>query len=98
MLVFERGWGVGQRDGPERWSGVDFSLLKTTHLGINEGSRVEFHADVFNLFNRANFAPPVSTSAQVFNGTSGARIGTAGLLTKTVGQARQMQFGLKIVF
>ena len=65
---------------------------------IKEGSRLEFHADFFNLFNRANFGPPVAANSQVLNPTNGARLGTAGLITKTVSQARQMQFGLKIVF
>ena len=43
--------------GPKLFN-IDFSLQKSTRLGIREGTRLEFHADFFNLLNRANFANP----------------------------------------
>ena len=75
---------------------------------------VEFRAEVFNLFNRDNFANPVATlpnalgtsTNQVQPGqpfTSGAA-GTFGRLTSTVGRTvglgtnRQWQFALRFNF
>ncbi|OFW44423.1 MAG: hypothetical protein A3J28_09925 [Acidobacteria bacterium RIFCSPLOWO2_12_FULL_60_22] len=81
------------------FSNVDFSLLKNTHVGIHEGSRLEFHADFFNLFNRANFGPPTGTpGTQTLNAANRQPVAGAGLLTKVVGRERQVQFGLKLIF
>jgi len=74
----------------------DLSLEKNTPVKIREGSRLEFRADFFNLFNRTNFGPPGST--QILNPSNRQYIAGAGQLTKLVGSARQLQFGLKLVF
>ncbi len=76
----------------------DFSLQKNTSLGIWEASRLEFHADFFNLFNRSNFAIPRGPQLQILNPATGASIPGAGQVTGTVTTARQLQFGLKLVF
>ena len=76
----------------------DISLQKNTPLKIGEGRRLEFHADFFNLFNRANFANPRAAQAQVLNPANGQVIAGAGKITSTVTNPRQMQFGLKIIF
>ncbi len=40
----------------------DFSVVKNTKITrISESFNVQFRVDVFNLFNRANFNPPVNT-------------------------------------
>ena len=78
------------------FTNVDFSLMKSTPLGNREGSRVEFRADFFNLFNRANFAVP--SSVQVLNPSTRAPVAGAGKITSTVNPARQLQFSLKLVF
>jgi carboxypeptidase family protein/TonB-dependent receptor-like protein len=77
---------------------LDFSLQKSMPLKIREGSRLEFHADFFNLFNRANFAIPYGTQLAVINPTTGAYIPGAGRITSTVTASRQLQFGLKLRF
>ncbi len=77
-------------------SNFDFSLLKSTALGFREGARLEFRADVFNIFNRANFRVP--SSLQVVNSSNGAAIAGAGRITSTITTARQMQFSLKLLF
>ena len=77
---------------------VDLSFQKSTALGIREGMRLDFQANFFNLFNRANFANPRGAQSQVLNGANGARIAGAGKITNTVTSSRQMQFGLKLVF
>jgi hypothetical protein len=77
---------------------LDFSLHKSIALGIREGSRLEFHADTFNLLNRANFAVPGPAQSQVINPTTRAYIAGAGRITNTVTSSRQIQFGLKLLF
>jgi len=75
---------------------LDFSLHKSTPLRIREGSLLEFHADFFNLLNRANFGNPTGTT--ILNSTSGAYVPGAGQITNTVTSSRQVQFGLKMIF
>jgi hypothetical protein len=74
----------------------DFSLNKSTPLRFREGSILEFHADFFNLLNRANFGNPAGTT--VLNSTTGAVVPGAGQITNTVTSSRQIQFGLKMIF
>ena len=74
----------------------DLSLKKAAKLPISEASRLEFHADFFNIFNRANFAVPANLA--VLNPTNGAYIAGAGQITRTVTSSRQLQFGLKLTF
>ncbi len=73
----------------------DFSLHKSTPLGIREGSRVEFHADAFNLFNRSNFGLP---AAVALNNSTRSVIAGVGKITKPTTNSRQLQFGLKLIF
>jgi hypothetical protein len=70
----------------------DFSLFK--NLAITEGSRVQFRAEFFNLFNRVNFGYPDFTP---FLNTGQPDV-NAGRITDTRGSARQIQFGLKYEF
>jgi hypothetical protein len=81
--------------GP-RFADVDLSLIKSTHLPLTEASRLEFRADFFNLANHPNFAIP--SAFQVFNTTTRTPIAGAGTITSTVGNSRQLQFGLKFIF
>jgi hypothetical protein len=61
---------------------------------ISESFNVQFRAELFNVFNHANFAPPINNV--VFQPVSG--IPTAGLLDRTTTTSRQIQFGLKVNF
>jgi len=75
----------------------DFSVLKDT--AITERFRFEFRAEIFNLLNRANFNTPnliAFTPATAAN-PSGVS-GTAGAITSTSTTARQVQFGLKLLW
>jgi hypothetical protein len=74
------------------FNNVDFSLLKSTDFAENKS--IQFRAEFFNIFNHANFANPAPL---VFD-ARGNRVPTAGLITSTVGIARTIQFGLKLVF
>lgn len=77
--------------GP-RFAQVDVSLLKETP--ITEGTRLEFRAEVFNIFNHPNFAEPDdfygTTGFGVIYQTFGATLG--------FGTSRQMQLALKYIF
>ncbi|HUS05479.1 MAG TPA: TonB-dependent receptor [Bryobacteraceae bacterium] len=63
----------------------DFSLFKNTV--IRERTTLQFRTELFNLFNHANFSNP---STNLNSSTFGRITGT--------GPAREIQFGLKILF
>jgi len=58
---------------------------------------VELRAEVFNLFNRANFGPP---SLVAFSGTTDneAPLSSFGQIRTTITSSRQAQLGLRISF
>jgi hypothetical protein len=70
----------------------DFSLFK--NFPVKEGMQFQFRAEMFNLFNRPNFAPPNLSPFL----TSGQRNPAVGQITSTRTSARQIQFGLKFIF
>ena len=73
----------------------DFSLIKETY--VSEEVSVQFRAEFFNLFNRANFAAPSGT---VFSSSrSPDRVsGSFGRIRRTKTSSRQIQFALKLLF
>jgi hypothetical protein len=85
---------------------VDFSVYKNFPVHrISESFKVQFRAEMFNILNHTNFAPPINNVAVLtttadtsgnINGTS--VIPTAGLLDRTTTTSRQVQFGLKIIW
>jgi hypothetical protein len=79
--------------GP-RFFNTDISLSKDTRL--TEQFRMQFRAEVFNIFNHENFANP---SNNVFS-ASGAVNAAAGVITSSNfgSTPRQIQFGLKFTF
>ncbi len=70
---------------------VDLSFLKVTP--IRENLKLQFRADLFNAFNRANFGTP---NAVVFTPTGVSP--TAGVITSTATTSRQIQLGLKLLW
>jgi hypothetical protein len=70
---------------------TDLSLLKTARL--SEKTQLQFRAEAFNVFNRANFGSP---NAVVFSSASTTPAPTAGVITSTATTSRQIQFGLKL--
>ncbi len=92
-------WGDVGRDtyigpGLATW---DFSVLKDTR--IRERLTLQFRAELFNILDRANFntpnlivfTPPTATNLTGLSGTAGA-------ITSTSTTARQVQFGLKLLW
>ena len=75
----------------------DLSVLKDTK--IHERLSMQFRAELFNILNRANFntpnlivfTPPTATNLTGLSGTAGA-------ITSTSTAARQVQFGLKLLW
>ncbi len=83
----------------------DLSLQKNTPIA-GERASLQFRAEFFNIFNRANFGTPSST---VFSSASGctdapscaanaSRSGSFGSISNTSTSARQIQFALKLLF
>jgi hypothetical protein len=72
---------------------VDITVMKNTPLW-NETTELQFRFELFNLFNRPNFATPASN---LFTNTGGPRT-NAGEITETRLTSREMQLALKLTF
>ena len=70
---------------------LDFSLTKDTSFGERgntEAAVLQFRAEFFNVFNLVNFGLPLN----VIRGTG------FGIINKTAGTSRQIQFALRLIF
>ncbi len=93
-------FGTSRRNGyfGPGYNDVDLSVFKDTKIG--EFATVQFRAEMFNLFNRVNFAPPGGGSVAVggdfsLNDTIGDYNGAPGI---GAGEPFNTQFGLKVTF
>jgi hypothetical protein len=78
-------------------SNFDFSVFKNNRVRrISESFNVQFRAEFFNIFNRANFSSPTD-NLTVFD-QSGNPISSAGLITSTQTPAREIQFAFKLIW
>lgn len=69
----------------------DFAVIKDTpfgHRGNGELGTLEFRAEFFNIFNIVNFGLP----SNIVNGSG------FGIISKTAGSSRQIQFSLKVIY
>jgi hypothetical protein len=70
----------------------DFSLIKTTPIGHRESglerADLQFRGEFFNLLNIVNMGLP----ANIIKGTG------FGMISKTAGTSRQIQFSLKVIY
>ncbi|MEW6208010.1 MAG: TonB-dependent receptor [Acidobacteriota bacterium] len=73
---------------------TDFSVLKTTR--VTETVKVQVRAEVFDIFNHANFGQP-GRVAQVGSANFGVITNTR-FPTGDFGSSRQIQFALKVIF
>lgn len=78
---------------------LDFSLFKNNYIkSISERFNIQFRAELFNIINHPNFAPPANpTNTDIFDGT-GTLNPAAGVLTRTTTTAREIQFAIKVMF
>jgi hypothetical protein len=85
--------------GPKLYN---FDVMLAKQTAITERLRTEFRVEAFNLFNRANFAPPDFSNRAIYTGVDGAGSPilnpTFGQLTRTATSSRQIQFGLKFLW
>ena len=72
---------------------TDWSLNKSFRFG--NGMRLEVEVQMFNVTNTQNFGTP---AANLWQNANTRRVATAGYITRTVTDARQMQFGIRFVF
>ncbi len=78
-------------------SKLDFSVFKNNYIRrISESFNAQFRAEIFNIFNRANFGSPTDNLA-VFD-QNGQPIQSAGLIDSTQTTSRQIQFALKLIW
>ena len=79
---------------------LDFSVFKNNHIRrISENFNVQFRAEIFNIINHTNFAPPITPdNTDIFDGTGNIAGAAPGLLTRTTTTARELQFAVKIIW
>ena len=76
----------------------DLSLAKSTRWGLlGDDGALQLRLEAFNLFNRANFAPP---SLIVFTGAADNEqpLSTFGRIRSTTTSSRQIQLGVRLTF
>jgi hypothetical protein len=74
------------------FNNVDLSLIKNTK--IKETVSLQFRAEVFDLFNHANFGQP----GRVVGSAVFGKITNTRFPTGDAGSSRQVQFALKLFF
>ena len=75
----------------------DFSLFKNNYVPrISDSFNVQFRVEFFNVFNHSNFNAPIDNST-IFN-QDGSPAPGAGLIDSTSTAAREIQFGLKVIW
>ena len=70
----------------------DLSLVK--NFSLSEAAKLQFRAEFFNLFNRANFGAPRPLPLA----SNGSHPSTAARITNTTTTSRQIQLAMKISF
>jgi hypothetical protein len=88
--------GRNQINGPGLID-FDFSVFKNNYIPrISETFNVQFRAEIFNIFNHANFQAPLDNET-LFN-QDGTSVSGAGRIDTTTTDSRQIQFALKIIW
>ena len=77
----------------------DFSLFKNNYVRrISENFNIQFRAELFNVLNHPNFAPPPTPGNTDIFTPSGAPSGSVGVLTSTTTTSREIQFAFKVMW
>jgi hypothetical protein len=78
---------------------ANFDLGMTKNVNVRNRANLQVRIEVFNLFNRPNFAiPALSVGTAVITSAAGTISPTAGRILSTATTSRQVQFGLKLLF
>jgi len=83
---------------------LDFSMFKNNYIKkISEKFNVQFRAEIFNILNHANFAPPITpTNTDIFDGTGNISGGAASPLPvyspRPPPPRAEIQFAVKVIF
>ena len=102
-----RSGNVGRNSVPgPRLVDVDFSVFKKFLIRrISEAFNVQLRAEMFNIFNHSNFAPPIVNAAVLspVSNAVGTVIGASGIpngcaIDRTTATSRQIQFGLNVIW
>jgi hypothetical protein len=80
----------------------DFAFIKDTPFGRRKSGAermdLQFRSELFNLFNIVTMGLPTNT-LQVNQTTGAILTGTGfGMISKTAGNSRQIQFSLKLIY
>jgi hypothetical protein len=77
---------------------VDVSATKNFPITrISEAFNVQFRAEIFNVFNHTNFAPPEPLNGAGIFDQTGAVIAN-GEMDNLATQPRDVQFALKVIW
>jgi len=74
------------------FNNTDFSIIKS--IAITETFQTQFRAEIFDLFNHANFGQP----GNVVGTPTFGRITNTRFATGEAGSSRQIQFAMKVIF
>jgi hypothetical protein len=74
------------------FNNTDFSVIKSTN--ISETVRLQFRAEVFDIFNHPNFGRP----GNVVGSAAFGRITSTRFPTGETGSSRQIQFAVKMIY
>ncbi len=74
---------------------ADFDFAMKKQFNLSERTNLQFRAEAFNVFNHPNFGNMITP---IFAGSTGARNGSAGRITDTATDSRQIQFALRLSF
>jgi hypothetical protein len=77
---------------------LDFSATKNNPIHrISETFNVQFRAEIFNILNHSNFAPPEPINGAGIFSATGATI-TNGFMDNLTTQPRDVQFAIKMIW
>ena len=74
---------------------TDFSIIKDFPLSFREGMYLQFRAEMFNLFNHAQFGLAGTPATQMQDVDSPSSF---GIVNETVNNPRVIQFALRLNF
>jgi hypothetical protein len=76
---------------------LDFSVFKNNYIkSISENFNIQLRAEFFNVMNHAAFLAPIDNQT-IFDGT-GAPVFGAGSIDQLAVPAREIQFGVNVIF